>query len=130
MDAFENVIASILQRRGYWTMTSVKVELTKAEKRAIGRPSAPRWELDIVPIAAGVMNSLSWSASRSSIRRVSRWAPSTEGSPGLLEVQAVQRCQAPAKGSESLDAATCRCGFLSRCAQGAVGLGRRPHQWG
>jgi hypothetical protein len=48
MDAFENVIASILQRRGYWTMTGVKVELTKAEKRAIGRHSAPRWELDIV----------------------------------------------------------------------------------
>ncbi|SRR6266566_4475230 len=48
MDAFENVVAAILQRRGYWTMTSVKVELTKAEKRAIGRHSSPRWELDIV----------------------------------------------------------------------------------
>jgi hypothetical protein len=28
--------------------TSVKVELTKEEKRSIGRPSSPRWELDIV----------------------------------------------------------------------------------
>lgn len=28
--------------------TSVKVELTKDEKRQIGRPSSPRWELDIV----------------------------------------------------------------------------------
>ena len=27
---------------------SVKVELTKAEKRAIGRHSSPRWELDVV----------------------------------------------------------------------------------
>jgi len=48
MDAFETVVASILQRRGYWTMTSVKVDLTKEEKRRIGRHSSPRWELDVV----------------------------------------------------------------------------------
>jgi len=48
MDAFEAVVASILQRRGYWTQTSVKVELTKDDKLAIGRPSSPRWELDVV----------------------------------------------------------------------------------
>lgn len=48
MDAFETVIASILQRQGFWTQTSVKVELTKAEKQRIERPSNPRWELDVV----------------------------------------------------------------------------------
>jgi len=48
MDAFENVVAAILQRQGYWTLTSVKVELTKAEKRSVNRHSSPRWELDIV----------------------------------------------------------------------------------
>ena len=48
MDAFEAVIASILQRQGYWTLASVKVDLTKAEKREIGRHSSPRWELDVV----------------------------------------------------------------------------------
>ena len=48
MDAFESVIAGILQRQGFWTLTSFKVELTKAEKRTIGRPSSPRWELDVV----------------------------------------------------------------------------------
>src|SRR4051812_37193485 len=48
MDSFEAVIAAILQRRGYWTQTSVKVELTKEEKVAVGRPSSPRWELDVV----------------------------------------------------------------------------------
>lgn len=48
MDAFETVVASILQRQGYWTLTSVKVDLTKAEKREIGRHSTPRWELDVV----------------------------------------------------------------------------------
>ncbi len=48
MDAFEDVVAAILQRQGYWAITSFKVELTKAEKREIGRPSSPRWELDVV----------------------------------------------------------------------------------
>lgn len=48
MDAFESVVAAILQRQGFWTMTSVKVDLTKEQKASIGRPSSPRWELDIV----------------------------------------------------------------------------------
>jgi hypothetical protein len=48
MDAFEQVVQQILDHEGYWTRTSFKVELTKAEKRQIGRPSSPRWELDVV----------------------------------------------------------------------------------
>lgn len=48
MDAFETVVAAILQSEGFWTRTSVKVELTKEEKREIGRPTSPRWELDVV----------------------------------------------------------------------------------
>jgi hypothetical protein len=48
MDSFEAVVAAILQRRGYWTQTSVKIDLTKEEKKAVGRPSSPRWELDVV----------------------------------------------------------------------------------
>jgi hypothetical protein len=38
----------LLRRDGYWTATSVKVELTKEEKRKINRPSSPRWEIDVV----------------------------------------------------------------------------------
>lgn len=48
MDAFESVIATILDRDGFWVRTSYKVALTKAEKREIDRPSSPRWELDVV----------------------------------------------------------------------------------
>ena len=48
MDACENLVALLLQREGYWTRISLKVCLTKAEKRRIGRPSSPRWELDVV----------------------------------------------------------------------------------
>jgi hypothetical protein len=52
MDAFEQVVAEILWREGYWVQTSVKVELTKEEKRKIGIPSSPRWELDVVAYRA------------------------------------------------------------------------------
>jgi hypothetical protein len=38
----------LLRRQGYWTAQSVKVGLTKAEKRLIGRHSSPRWEIDLV----------------------------------------------------------------------------------
>ncbi len=48
MDAFEQVVSEILWMDGYWVRNSVKVDLTKAEKVLIGRPSSPRWELDIV----------------------------------------------------------------------------------
>lgn len=48
MDAFESVVGETLWREGYWVQSSLKVELTKEEKIAIGRPSTPRWELDLV----------------------------------------------------------------------------------
>jgi hypothetical protein len=48
VDAFEQVVSEILWMEGYWVRTSVKVALTKEEKREIGRHSSPRWELDIV----------------------------------------------------------------------------------
>lgn len=53
MDAFENVVAEILWAEGYWVRTSVRVNLTKAEKVQIGRPSSPRWELDVVGYRGG-----------------------------------------------------------------------------
>ena len=48
MDAFETLIARLLDREGNWTRVGFKVELTKEEKRAIGRHSSPRWELDVI----------------------------------------------------------------------------------
>jgi hypothetical protein len=48
MNAFEQLIAEILWQKGFWVQTSAKVALTKEEKRQIGLPSAPRWEIDIV----------------------------------------------------------------------------------
>jgi len=54
MDSFETIVRTIFERKGYWVKTSLKVDLTKAEKRRIGRPSAPRWELDVVAYKGGL----------------------------------------------------------------------------
>ena len=48
MDAFESLVSALLVKEGYWTQTGFKVELTKAEKKNIGRPTSPRWEMDVV----------------------------------------------------------------------------------
>ncbi len=45
-------MATLLEREGYWVRNSFKVELTKGEKRAIGIPSSPRWEIDLVAFNA------------------------------------------------------------------------------
>jgi hypothetical protein len=52
MDSFENLMAFLLKKEGYWVFTSYKVELTKDEKKRIGRPSSPRWELDLIAYKA------------------------------------------------------------------------------
>ncbi len=44
---------TIFENKGYWVKTSFKVDLKKEEKRRIGRPSSPRWELDVVAYKGG-----------------------------------------------------------------------------
>ena len=53
MDSFESIVKTIFENKGYWVKTSFKVDLTKEEKRKIGRPSSPRWELDVVAYKGG-----------------------------------------------------------------------------
>ena len=48
MDSFESIVRTIFENKGYWVKTSFKVDLTKEEKLRIGRPTSPRWELDVV----------------------------------------------------------------------------------
>ncbi len=48
MDSFESLMAHLLEREGYWVKTCFKVDLTKNEKKEIGRPTTARWELDLV----------------------------------------------------------------------------------
>jgi hypothetical protein len=50
MDAFEGLIRLLMERDGYWTVQSHKVNVTKDEKRAIGKPSIPRPEIDLLAL--------------------------------------------------------------------------------
>jgi hypothetical protein len=45
MDAFESIVATILEAKGFWVRRSVRVQLEKSDRRS---KSAPRTELDIV----------------------------------------------------------------------------------
>ena len=48
MDYFEAIIKTLLEHEGYWVRQSFKVNLTKGEKREIGKPSIPRPEIDLL----------------------------------------------------------------------------------
>ena len=50
MDSFENVIRLLLEEENYWVRQSEKIRLTEAEKRATGKPSIPRPEIDLVAL--------------------------------------------------------------------------------
>lgn len=50
MDHFENIIRTLLEGDGYWVRQSFKVNLTKGEKRQIGKPSIPRPEIDLLAL--------------------------------------------------------------------------------
>jgi hypothetical protein len=48
VNAFEELVASLLEREGWWVRTNYKVQLTREEKRAIGRHSSPAWDIDVL----------------------------------------------------------------------------------
>lgn len=48
MQAYELLVGSLLEREGFWVRQSFKVELTAEDKKRIGRPSSPRWEVDLI----------------------------------------------------------------------------------
>lgn len=50
MDHFENIISTLLEAEGYWVRQSFKVNLTKEEKRLVGKPSIPRPEIDLLAL--------------------------------------------------------------------------------
>lgn len=48
MDYFENIVKRLIEQEGYWVRQSVKVNLTKEEKRLVGKHTIPRPEIDLV----------------------------------------------------------------------------------
>lgn len=52
MDYFENIVFKIIESENKWVRQNVKVNLTVQEKRATGKHSIPRPDIDIVPYNA------------------------------------------------------------------------------
>src|SRR5579862_6017842 len=50
MDHFEGIIATLLEAEDYWIRRSFKVNVTKEEKRQIGKHSIPRPEIDLLAL--------------------------------------------------------------------------------
>ncbi len=48
MDHFESIIKTLLENDGFWVRQSFKVNLTKEEKRDIGKHTIPRPEIDLL----------------------------------------------------------------------------------
>jgi len=59
MDAFESIVAGLLWEDGYWISVGYKVNLSKAAKVGLGKPSLPRPEIDILAYRAKD-NSVLW----------------------------------------------------------------------
>lgn len=53
MNAFEDLVARCFERNGLWVRQSVKVNISKEDKRRIGTHSMPRPEIDIVACDVG-----------------------------------------------------------------------------
>ena len=49
-DSFEHIVRTLLEQDGYWVRQSFKVDLTRAEKASIGRPTMPRPEIDLLAL--------------------------------------------------------------------------------
>ena len=50
MDYFEEISSKLLEEQGYWIRRSLKIDLSKEEKRDIGKHTIPRPEIDIVAL--------------------------------------------------------------------------------
>lgn len=50
MDHFESIISTLLEAEGYWVRRSFKINITKEEKRHIGKHSIPRPEIDLLAL--------------------------------------------------------------------------------
>lgn len=59
MDAFEELVAEVLRADGYRVHQGYKIDLSTADKRALGNPSMPRPEIDLIAYKAGTGELLS-----------------------------------------------------------------------
>ncbi len=48
MDYFESLCKTLLEDDGYWVRQSYKIDLSKEQKKQLGKPSLPRPEIDLL----------------------------------------------------------------------------------
>jgi len=48
MDSLETIYVGILENQGYWVKRNFKVKLSKEDKRELGTPTMPDFEIDII----------------------------------------------------------------------------------
>lgn len=53
MNAFEQIAARFFEAQGYWTRVGLKIAVSPEEKRAVGNPTMPRPEVDVVAFKPG-----------------------------------------------------------------------------
>jgi len=58
MEYFETIIKTLLEHEGYWVRQSFKVNLTKEEKKLIGKASIPRPEIDLIAFKSEIQELL------------------------------------------------------------------------
>ena len=51
MDSFESIICTLLEADHYWVRRSFKVDVTREEKRQVGKHSMPRPEIDLLALS-------------------------------------------------------------------------------
>lgn len=111
MDHFESIIATLLEADGYWIRRSFKVNVTKEEKRHIGKHSIPRPEIDL----------LAFSFSKNEVFAIE--AKSFLDSPGVVLSQLVEEHQVPEGRYKMFTCERYRAVVLSRLLQDLIGHG-------
>jgi hypothetical protein len=64
VDAFEDLVARVFRGEGYWTRQNYRITLTKQDKVALGKPSMPRPEVDVLAYQP-VANKVIWAECKS-----------------------------------------------------------------
>jgi hypothetical protein len=64
VDAFEDLVARVFRGEGFWTRQNYRVSLTKQDKVALGKPSLPRPEVDVLAYQP-VENKIIWEECKS-----------------------------------------------------------------
>lgn len=111
MDHFESIISTLLEAEGYWVRRSFKVNVTKDEKRYIGKHSIPRPEIDLLALHFGRNEVLALEAK------------SFLDSPGVKLTELQEEHQTPAGRYKLFTSQRYRSVVLSRLLQDLVDCG-------